>query len=341
MPCLRIKSVDNARARRSLTRAKRRFELYKIHYLKHFFRRFVRRTGSFASDLRCIEAIRPELALARTTMATRTEPALVERRARALRKLFGSGENLLLSKEARYHRLKTFQIRKAVAVRQLTSRQLTSRQHTSRQLTPEDCDTESLIVSELNKPHKRCDRPKHLVSAFYTDRRLRKIHDKDGYSDSFMKEILSGAELTLANYQMNLASSKGWRKLKRADSDGNSGASNGRRVRWMLDSGANGWLVPMFLNGELNPCIVKLHDKTRPIGTASGEAVATVATLATPFGLRTGNVIPQPIPHLCPMSDVLNDGFLYWRGDRMPVFKYSGRVVPLQLCYGILDSWKF
>ena len=313
MPCLRVKSVDNARARRSSKRAQRRLDLYKRHYLAQYFRRFVRRVGSFANDLRSVEAIRTELDIARSSKAPRTGPALVARRARALRQFLGG--NTLLGKEARYHSLKPFQV--------------------CRQLVCGVDEPESLDVAELSKPSARRDRPKHLISAYYTDRRLRLSQERDGYSDSFMKEILFGAELTMANFRMNVASSKGWRKLYRAECMGNDRAAGGLVVRWMLDSGANGWLVPMYRKGKLNPCIVKIHESTMRIGTASGESVATVVTIATPFGLRRGNAIDQDVPHLCPMSDAINDGFLYWRGDRMPVFKYKGKVVPLQLCCGI------
>ena len=283
---------------------------------------FVRRTGSFASDLRTVEAIRPELELARAPVAKRTESALVARRVRELRKIFKSGGNTLLSKEARYHLLKPFQVRKPSACGAQSI-----------------CGDESLAEAELSKSPSRRDRPKHLISAYYTDRRLRLTNDTSEYSDAFMKEILSGGELTWVAYQMNIASSKGWRRVCRAEKLRQHEASGGRPIHWILDSGANAWLVPMYIGGKLNPCITKIYDRKKDIGTAAGPAVATVVEISTPFGLRRSSAIDRDVPHLCPMSDVVSDGFLYWMGNRMPIFKYRGKVVPLQLCYGIPYIW--
>ena len=110
-------------------------------------------------------------------------------------------------------------------------------------------------------------------------------------------------------------------------------------VGWMLDSGANTWLVPKFVNGQLNPCIKQVLDQVVHMNTAAGQANATRVVISSPLGLRYASAMDQPVPHLCPLWDLVHDGSYKWKGRVPPAVTYRGNKLPVQLKHGIPTMW--
>jgi hypothetical protein len=104
---------------------------------------------------------------------------------------------------------------------------------------------------------------------------------------------------------------------------------------WMLDSGANGWLVPAEENGKPNDCIVRKLNRSTKINTAAGTTEADVVVIKTPVGFRYACAVPAVVPHLFPMWDVACDGDFVWHKGKNPTCRHEGQRLPMQLNFGI------
>ena len=108
---------------------------------------------------------------------------------------------------------------------------------------------------------------------------------------------------------------------------------------WLLDSGANAWLVPKMVDGKINPLILDLTHHTRKMGTASGSTVATVGVVATPLGLRYAAVVDADVPHLLPLWDLACVSDFIWRKGKLPKVVFQGQHLPIQMSYGCPNMW--
>ena len=307
-----VRSTNNAKGRRSIARADK-WNRAKTCLLKHYFSRLVRRTGSIAADVLKFKVMKRDIDIARRALADGTSPKL--RRIREVQNVLNSrrGE-LLLKKEARFLKFKPFQICPPPC----------------RQDKSESRGGRALVSSKKSKHvnHGACPFRAYALKS----NQLNRSQDTETISERQAMAMLEEAELTLTAFHIRTASSKKRRKAGQPRLVKLKEGPPGLQVRWMLDSGANSWLVPLHVGGRQNPCIVKVTDRVANIGTAGGAAEAVVVIIATPFGIRYGSAVDQPVPHLCPLWELALHGSFIWRGGkRPPLAKYRGKEIPVIL----------